>query len=571
MISLAAVISLPGCGDRQPPQSATGGREVVATYDGGRITVTDVDQLLLALPDPGLRMEITSSVERLEQLVRQLALQRLLVAEAIQRGSDRSPEFQRIENELLREVTIGLYLESHPLAPAPPTEAELESWYDDHTELWRRPERRMVYHIFLRFRPGISRDHLVADAAELRRRAVAGEPFPGLAAAHSDSELRHADGFMGVVERGQLPPDLEAVVFALEEGSPSEPITTRDGVHLFLVKAAVEEKDFSFEELRVQALRAVTAAKFEAAISEVIEELQPGVKDLDVDEEELRELLTGDDPEAPLLQVGEREITVSDLRALFARMVRLSGGRGPATPAAMLESLWKRELVYQRLVRDGLVDAGEVERRMERRVRDELSVWYLEERLAEYLAEQPHLLQEHYEANAMRFTNPLRLELLRLVVPLGADPVSVMARLEAAREALDAGDLELAALATELGGRVEDLGWVTVVELQRLEPRAVLFIDRLFPGQHSAPFSGRAGLQLLHLVDREAPLPLPYSEALGELRNDLLSNHQGELIAAFADQILRDSKLEIFSDRLQYLIETGFGAVSNSPGGENLP
>ena len=69
----------------------------------------------------------------------------------------------------------------------------------------------------------------------------------------------------------------------------------------------------------------------------------------------------------------------------------------------------------------------------------------------------------------------------------------------------------------------------------------------------------------------EAPLALPYAEAQVQARNDLLCNHRDVLIASLEDQILRDAKFEIFSDRLQYLIETGFGAVSNSPGGENLP
>jgi hypothetical protein len=562
MIVLAAILAVSGCGGPKPPGSTIGDVDVVATFDDGRITDSDIDRALLSLPAGALRVEAATDVNRLEQVVRQLAFQRLLVAEAPRRGLDRDPEFQRLEVELRREVTVGLFLETHPLAPAPPTEAEIRAWYDEKLELRRRAARRIVYHIFKRYRPGVPRAEVEAEVAELRRRVVAGEPFPALAAAHSDSELRHTEGFLGVVERGQLPPELDAVVFSLDENVPSEPIATRDGVHLFLVTTAVEDKQFGFDEVRVQANEAVMAAKFEAAVEELVEAWRVGGEASVVDQEQLRKLLSEGDPAALVMRLGDRELTVGDFQILLARATRTGVLRTADAPAILLKNLERRELIYQRLVRDGMVDEAEVERRMDRRLRDELAVWYVERRLGEFVDEQSGRLREHYESNVMRFAGPLRLDLRRLVVPLGDQPAAVMARLEGAREALDAGDLDLEALAAELRGRTEELGWINLAELQRLEPKAVLFTDQVQPGRYSAPFLSPAGLQVLQVIDRQEPAPLPYATVREQVRDDFLRSHHQELVAELGDQMLGNARLKVFTDRLQNLIDTGFGAIA---------
>ncbi|MCP4657434.1 MAG: hypothetical protein GY856_18670, partial [bacterium] len=150
------LFALSGCTSPQPePEVAA---DVVATFDGGSVTAADVDRALLELPAVELRMQAFESVEKLEQLVRQLVLQRLLLAEGHELGPDQDPEFVEICDQLRREVAIGLFLEAHPLAPEPPTEAELRAYYDEHVDARQRHARRMVYHLFKRYRPDGTRD-----------------------------------------------------------------------------------------------------------------------------------------------------------------------------------------------------------------------------------------------------------------------------------------------------------------------------------------------------------------------------------------------------------------------------
>jgi hypothetical protein len=333
-------------------------------------------------------------------------------------------------------------------------------------------------------------------------------------------------------------------------------------VHLFLVTIAVEAKEFSFEELRGQAVRAVMTARLDEAMDRLVEEWRLDGQRFAVDERRLRELWAGDDDAAAVMKAGDHELTVADFRALFARAARLGGGRTAVSPVGLLESLEKREVIYRRVVRERLVDADEVGRRLERRIDDELAEWYLEKRLLRFLEDQPDRLQEHYQSNTMRFTSPLRLRLRLMIVPLGDDPDAVMARLEAARDELDAGRLELGVLADELGGRTEDLGWMTLPELHRLQPKAVLFAGHLATGRHSPPYRGAAGLETLLVTGRQEPVPRPYAAVKEWVRDELLRSRPQELVVEMADEMLAEAQLVMARDRLQLLIDTGFGAIN---------
>lgn len=97
--------------------------------------------------------------------------------------------------------------------------------------------------------------------------------FAGLAARHSiDSESRFAGGYVGTVKRGDLPPQLEPIVFSVDPESVADPVETPRGWHLIKVwqrgggelddNAAAQARDALFERwLRRQIERARVDAK----------------------------------------------------------------------------------------------------------------------------------------------------------------------------------------------------------------------------------------------------------------------------------------------------------------------
>lgn len=79
-----------------------------------------------------------------------------------------------------------------------------------------------------------------ALAADLRRRATAGEVFEALARTASDGPAGRRGGSLGVWRPGTLLPDVEAAVLALPVGGISEPVRSPSGWHVLRRDAVVE-------------------------------------------------------------------------------------------------------------------------------------------------------------------------------------------------------------------------------------------------------------------------------------------------------------------------------------------
>jgi hypothetical protein len=163
----------------------------------------------------------------------------------------------------------------------------------------------------------------------------------------------------------------------------------------------------------------------------------------------------------------------------------------------------------------------------------------------------------------MRFASRLRLHVRRLVVPLGEDANVTMARLEAARGELDAGRLRLEDLGEELGGRIEDLGWNDLVGLGRMAPKAIQHVAEVSVGQHTTPYRGAEGLEVVQVLGREEPVARPFSDVREEVRDDLLRTHGQALLEEVSEARLREARLDVRRERLRRLIESGFGALDN--------
>jgi hypothetical protein len=230
------------------------GADVVATYDGGQSTTADVDRAVLALT-AAEREARTRDASGLESLIREIVVDRLLLAEARARGPVENAQLGAAVLEEERDATANLCVAGRIPEPKAPAEDELRRIYERNRSLYRREARRLVFHIFLRQRAGTSRQNVRDRAEKLRQRVLDGESFSRVAKEESDSESRQLGGLLGWLSREDCPGDLGDVVFSLAVQQPSAPVGTRDGFHLFYVESAFEEKRFSFEEMRVGLLQ----------------------------------------------------------------------------------------------------------------------------------------------------------------------------------------------------------------------------------------------------------------------------------------------------------------------------
>lgn len=128
---------------------------------------------------------------------------------------------------------------------------DLEIFYYAHIARFQVPERRRASHILI----------TVQDAKNENQRNKALEHiktlhhhlqtdlqnFPQHALRHSECPTALEGGVLGLVPPGTLYPELDAVLFAMDEGALSEPIETEMGFHLLWCQAIEPEHTLPFD------------------------------------------------------------------------------------------------------------------------------------------------------------------------------------------------------------------------------------------------------------------------------------------------------------------------------------
>jgi parvulin-like peptidyl-prolyl isomerase len=508
----------------------------VATYDGGAVTQEELDRKVRDLPAAERRPEPGEEAAWRERLARDRAAEEILLAEAREAGRLEPPELEPAFRELEHQAAVAAYLEAHLERPAPPTEEELRAAYEGWREEYVQEERRLVYHLYKRLTPGGDPAAVAAEIEALRDRVLAGENFRLLAGAHSDSEARHREGMLGWVGRGDLDPVLEQVIFALPLQVPSEPLRTASGTHLFWVESLVEGKPFAFEEVRVLVARRLLNERREAQARALLR-IAPPEGSFVPDEAALTTLLEARDPEALVLRLGDFELRAG---AFGRRLLEARRGGSRLSALGYLDALVTRELLYLQCREEGCDAAPQVAERVAALRERALAQHELERRLREELRASRTEIEEHYQRGQARYSDPVRWRLTRLAVPFGQDPGARMALLEEALPALDAGSRTLEQLASELGGRVEELGWRPLGALQAESPTVAEVVPRLQPGGHTPPFRTRDALVVLRCEERLEPAPLPLVRVEDRVLEDLLAAQGQELYRAFRDRLLAE-------------------------------
>lgn len=532
----------------EPPAASP----ILATWDGGEVEQGELDRLISSLPLDQRRPEDGDFDAWHRDWVREVAAREILLAEAEGRGVAESADFRRRLGELQRGFVVSRYLaERLEIEPTAITPADLETYRQEHGSRFSTPERRMVYHLFLRSEPGDDEQSLLDEAESLRLRVVSGEGFPQLAERYSDSELRHRRGLMGWVRRGDVAPALEEIVFGLVERQPSEPIATREGVHLFWVETALAARSLELDDARGALTAGLRNERIAAAVDDLLgAELPEGA--FVPDGRELATLLARGDPQALILRIGSYDLRGAELHDLLAGSPRT--GIQVDDAVAVVESIARRERLYLRAEAEGF--AGELQGDPGlARLRDgELLRYHRERRLEEFAGAQEERLAALFTSRRGRYATPLRIRLRSLTVPLppGDAADRLVSRLESTHRQGAAAD-PLETLAGDLGGRIEELGWVAAPQLSGFGPVGSLLAGELAAGEVSPPFRVGTSLMVLHGLEREEPQPMSAAAARPLVVRDLLQDEGSALYREMIDSMLRERGFEWIERQIEGL------------------
>jgi peptidyl-prolyl cis-trans isomerase D len=129
-------------------------------------------------------------------------------------------------------------------AEAEVTGREIEAYYRENRDEFRVPARARVLYAYLDVRPTAADSAAARERArELRQEIVEGADFADVAAMESDDFATAPEGGnLGTVRRGELAPPLDGAIFSLPVGEVSQPIETRNGLHLVEVLSRDEDE-----------------------------------------------------------------------------------------------------------------------------------------------------------------------------------------------------------------------------------------------------------------------------------------------------------------------------------------
>ena len=119
------------------------------------------------------------------------------------------------------------------------SEAELESYYREHADEYRRPAAAYVSYVSVSRRTNAADSAAaLALASDIRRRLLEGADFEEVAASESaDSASRASGGNLGEVALGRFHQAFESAALALDPEEISEPILTPFGYHIIRLES----------------------------------------------------------------------------------------------------------------------------------------------------------------------------------------------------------------------------------------------------------------------------------------------------------------------------------------------
>ena len=237
--------------------------KVLARVEDKEITNEVVDKFLTEL-GPQVSMQFNNPMGR-KRIVDELVSQELFYLNALEEGIDKEEgfltELEKLKEGLLKQYVIGKLLEDVKVE-----DADLKEYYNENTEMFKKPETVMASHIL------VDSEEKANDIAKEIKDGLA---FEEAAKEYSSCPSNQQGGNLGEFGRGQMVPEFEEAAFSLEIDELSSPVKTDHGYHLIVVKEKNEEGIMPFEEvkenLRMQLLGLKQQEKYLAKSDELKE------------------------------------------------------------------------------------------------------------------------------------------------------------------------------------------------------------------------------------------------------------------------------------------------------------
>lgn len=178
-------------------------------------------------------------------------------------------DIESLRAAIERDLKVEAVLEQVAAATPAVSETEIEIFYLQHLDRFRKPEARSLRHILITINDevaGSSRDAAQAKIEAIRERLLKDvSRFSEQALKHSECPTAMNGGLLGKVPKGKLFPEVEAVAFELAAGELSTVIESELGFHVVLCDSVEHEAQVPLDEVRARVREHLAGTRHAAA------------------------------------------------------------------------------------------------------------------------------------------------------------------------------------------------------------------------------------------------------------------------------------------------------------------
>ncbi len=523
-------------------QGCARGSDVIATYKGGTITSEDLERRILS--DPKTRRGPPRGTDRgtwEEQIVRRLVLEKVLVPQ------DRlvAREGSLVRPGLWRTVVVNALLEREGLRHVVVPDDSVRAYYDRHWADFYVPEGVVFEHVFLPMDIAGGEATARATAESVLALAKGGVEFGSLVQRYSRSESRAWGGRVGPLRRGELPGEIERILFALGPGEVGGPLRTTEGYHVFKVVERPPDRLAPFEEVAATIRQHLIDRELDAMKREYL----AGLAD-EIPVRQFPDSFAGAHESATVVEVGEERVSKGELVAWLARFGKAGAGFEEARD--LLEPWIVDARLFHRAKARGLTEDPVVVERF-RSVRAGAIVDSVVASMVAHTRVPEATLRRHFEEHRVRFLSPKTWTVREIVVPFGEDRLAAWKRARSlADEAAKGADFALLARSHSVAPSAADGGFLGPLRLWdtgRKGPEFQKLVLSLREGEIGGPVRTDRGYLLVKVEGIEEPRERPFEEVVDEVRADYLSSREDSLTRAVTGKILRDARFRLRGSR----------------------
>ena len=237
--------------------------KILATVGGMPIYEEDVNEFLAGL---GQRGQGYNNPEGRKIILEQLIGNKLLLLDAKRNLLEAEPEF-KAQLAKLKDQLLTSFAGERAIASVSVSDKDAREYYDANLEQFIGEE-------------SVNASHILVDteerANEILTKIKAGEiSFEDAARENSSCPSKANGGSLGDFGKGQMVPEFDAAVFAMEEGTISDtPVKTQFGYHLIKLNSKKAAETMPYEEIAEEIKRALLTEKRRKAYESKINQLK---------------------------------------------------------------------------------------------------------------------------------------------------------------------------------------------------------------------------------------------------------------------------------------------------------